>query len=156
MLLSPGQQMGDSLFRNIFQSKAIKQQDHHNLNRAWEILELIEIADKADTLVEGLSGGQKKLLSLGQALMVSPKLILLDEPVAGVNPKLIDKICEILLKLKGQGHNFLIVEHNMNFVRQICDMLYVLDAGEIIAEGPTTKALECEEVLHAYLAVTRN
>lgn len=156
MLLSPRKQSGESLIRSVFQPGKVRKQEQENLDKAWEILKMINMADKADELVGSLSGGQKKLLSLAQALMVSPELILLDEPVAGVNPRLIEDISEILLELKGQGHNFLIVEHNMQFVRQVCDLIHVLDAGEVIASGPTIETLESEEVLHAYLAGTRN
>jgi ABC-type branched-subunit amino acid transport system ATPase component len=88
--------------------------------------------------------------------MAEPQLILLDEPVAGVNPRLIDDILEAVFRLKDGGQNFLIVEHNMQFVRQACDRVAVLDAGQVLVSGPTLETLEREEVLEAYLAAPRN
>ncbi len=152
MLLSPPHQEGESILSALLRPGRVREQERKNRERALEILETVNLADKADTLVESLSGGQKKLLSLAQALMIGPKLILLDEPVAGVNPRLIEDIAQSLLKLKEQGQNFLIVEHNMKFVRQVCDVLHVLDAGDVIASGPTRETLNREEVLEAYLA----
>ncbi len=102
-----------------------------------------------------LSGGQKKLLSLAQTLMADPYLILLDEPVAGVNPKLIDEILEVIDRLRSDGYNFLVVEHNMRVVRRICDSIHVLDAGQVLAEGPPHETLQREEVLEAYLGTHR-
>jgi ABC-type branched-subunit amino acid transport system ATPase component len=107
--------------------------------------------DKSDDYAGSLSGGQRKLLSLAQALMAEPRLVLLDEPVAGVNPKLIGEIGEVILKLREQGQNFLIVEHNMHFIRSICDRVAVLDLGRVIAEGVAEDVLSREGVLQAYL-----
>jgi ABC-type branched-subunit amino acid transport system ATPase component len=156
MLLSPPGQTGEGIMAALLQPGRVRRQETRNLDRAWTILEQLQLEEKADTFVGDLSGGQKKLLSLAQALMIDPQIILLDEPVAGVNPRLIDDIMEAILELKKQGQNFLIVEHNMQFVRQICDMVYVLDAGEVIASGPTMETLEKPEVLEAYLAAPRN
>jgi ABC-type branched-subunit amino acid transport system ATPase component len=89
---------------------------------------------------------------MGQALMVRPKLLLLDEPVAGVNPRLIEDIVAVIRELQGQGQNFLIVEHNMQVVRRLCDSVTVLDAGRIIASGETNEVLQRDDVLRAYLA----
>ena len=156
MLLCPQGQVGESMFNTIFRPKAIRQQEEENLQKALEILEMVNLQDKADTLAGSLSGGQKKLLCLAQALMVDPKLILLDEPVAGVNPRLIDDILATIKQLQEQGQNFLIVEHNMKVIRQICDHVFVLDAGQIIAQGPPEETLQQEEVLRAYLAAPRS
>ncbi|MEF8823745.1 MAG: ABC transporter ATP-binding protein [Desulfohalobiaceae bacterium] len=152
ILLCPSRQEGESLLGALLRPAEVRRQERANREKAFEILETVNLADKANTLVGSLSGGQKKLLSLAQALMVGPKLILLDEPVAGVNPRLIEDISRALLQLKEQGQNFLIVEHNMKFVRQVCDVLHVLDAGDVIASGPTLETLKREEVLEAYLA----
>ena len=152
MLLSPSHQDGESILRSLLRPGKVRRQERENRERAFEILDTVNLADKSDTLVGSLSGGQKKLLSLAQALMISPRLILLDEPVAGVNPRLIEDIAQVLLTLKERGHNFLIVEHNMKFVRQVCDVLHVLDAGDVLASGPTLETLNRDEVLEAYLA----
>ena len=156
MLLCPQHQLGETILRSFLNPGQVKRQERQSLERAWQILDELLLADKADTCVGDLSGGQKKLLSIAQALMAEPHLILLDEPVAGVNPRLIDDILEAIARLRDKGQNFLIVEHNMQFVRQVCDRVYVLDAGEVLAAGPTVETLERDEVLEAYLAAPRN
>lgn len=156
MLLCPQDQAGESMFNTIFRPKLIKEQEKKYLQQAREILEMVNLLEKADHQAGDLSGGQKKLLCLAQALMVNPRLILLDEPVAGVNPRLIDDILATIKKLQEKGQNFLIVEHNMKVIRQVCDHVYVLDAGEIIAQGPPEETLQQEEVLRAYLAAPRS
>jgi ABC-type branched-subunit amino acid transport system ATPase component len=156
MLLCPQHQRGESILLSFLNPGQVRRQEKQSLERAWHILEELQLADKADTPVCDLSGGQKKLLSIAQALMAEPHLILLDEPVAGVNPRLIDDILEAVFRLKDGGQNFLIVEHNMQFVRQACDRVAVLDAGQVLVSGPTLETLEREEVLEAYLAAPRN
>lgn len=156
MLLCPLRQTGESIVLSFLRPGQVSRQERQSQERAWHILEELKLADKADTPVCDLSGGQKKLLSIAQALMAEPHLILLDEPVAGVNPRLIDDILEAVFRLKDQGQNFLIVEHNMQFVRQACDRVAVLDAGQVLVSGPTLETLEREEVLEAYLAAPRS
>lgn len=156
MLLCPQGQTGEGMLNTILKPGLVKSQEKRHLEKAREILELVNLQDMGDTLAGSLSGGQKKLLCLAQALMVNPKLILLDEPVAGVNPRLIDDILATIKQLQEQGQNFLIVEHNMKVIRQICDHVFVLDAGRIIAEGAPEETLQQEEVLRAYLAAPRS
>lgn len=156
MLLCPQEQAGESMVKTIFKQGLVRTQESRHLEKAREILELVKLGHMSDTLAGSLSGGQKKLLCLAQALMVNPKLILLDEPVAGVNPRLIDDILGTIRQLRDQGQNFLIVEHNMKVIRQICDHVFVLDAGRIIAQGEPEATLQQEEVLRAYLAAPRS
>jgi len=152
MLLAPQNQMGESILNTVLKIGRIREQEAEHLDRAWDIMKLVKLDHQADTQAGSLSGGQKKLLMLGQALMLRPKLVLLDEPVAGVNPRLIEDIVEVIRKLQRQGQNFLIIEHNMQVVRQLCDTIHVLDAGKVLASGPTVETLQREEVLNAYLA----
>ena len=84
--------------------------------------------------------------------MVEPRLVLLDEPVAGVNPRLIEEILDVIRRLRAEGQNFLIVEHNMRVIREVCDLVSVLDAGRVIAHGPAEETLKRDDVLRAYLA----
>jgi len=151
MLLAPQDQIGESLANMIFRSGAIRQQETANIARARELLAVVNLSSKADEYAGNLSGGQKKLLSLAQVLMAGPRLILLDEPVAGVNPLLVEEIATVVRRLREDGQNFLIVEHNMKFIRGSCDAISVLDAGRVIAAGEPRDVLRREDVLRAYL-----
>jgi branched-chain amino acid transport system permease protein len=98
-----------------------------------------------------LSFGQQKLVELAQVLMLEPRLVLLDEPAGGVNPGMIDRIAELIVQLNRQGISFLIVEHNMPMVLELCDPILVMAAGKVIAEGPPRAIQRDPVVLDAYL-----
>jgi neutral amino acid transport system ATP-binding protein len=151
MLLASRHQSGESIVKVLTRPGEVRREERDHADRARALLGIVKLADKADDYAGSLSGGQKKLLMLAQVLMAEPRLVLLDEPVAGVNPKLIDDIAEIVRRLREDGQNFLIVEHNMNFVRNICDQVTVLDAGQVIAEGAAGDVLSRDDVLRAYL-----
>jgi ABC-type branched-subunit amino acid transport system ATPase component len=102
-----------------------------------------------------LSGGQKKLLDLGRALMRAPQMILLDEPVSGVNPALSDAIARAIRELAAEGFRFIIVEHNMGFVRTISDHVVVLAEGKLLARGSFDAIVENVQVQEAYLGGSR-
>jgi ABC-type branched-subunit amino acid transport system ATPase component len=151
MLLAPQRQLGDGIVNVFLRAGAVRRAERQHIERARELLEVVNLGGKSDDYAGSLSGGQRKLLSLAQVLMAEPRLVLLDEPVAGVNPKLIGEIAGVIGRLRDKGQNFLIVEHNMTFVRAVCEHVAVLDAGRVIAEGTAADVLGREEVLHAYL-----
>ncbi len=101
-------------------------------------------------LIFDLSGGQKKLVELGRALLGHPKLLLLDEPMAGVNPALAVELGNYLLGIRDRGVTILVIEHNMSFIRQICDHVIVLATGRVIAEGSFAEVRANETVQSAY------
>ncbi len=152
MLLGRREQLGERIAMAALRPGAVRREEAQNMERAWALLEMVNLQDHADELAGSLSGGQKKLLALVQALMAEPQLILLDEPVAGVNPRLIEDIITVIRQLQAEGHNFLIIEHNMTAVRRLCDVICVLDMGHVLAEGPTAEVLAREDVLRAYIA----
>lgn len=151
MLMAPQGQTGESVIRGLLQPGAVRRAEQVSEARAREILELVKLDHQIDTYAGDLSGGQKKLLMLGQALMLAPKLILLDEPVAGVHPDLINDITDTIRQLQQEGQNFMIIEHNMGVVRNLCDTVCVLDAGTLLASGETEATLQRDDVLDAYL-----
>ena len=122
-----------------------------NRIKADEIMEFLGISALADMDMGSLSFGQKKLLDLGTVLMADPELILLDEPAAGVNLRLLEDIIEKLVTLKNQGRTILLIEHNMDLVMEISDEVIVMSAGMVIARGQPTEIQKNAEVLEAYL-----
>ena len=115
------------------------------------ILELLNLSHMKYSYARELSGGQKKLLELGRALIKNPKLLLLDEPLAGVNPKLAEEILDIIQKLSIEGINIIMVEHNINAVMKISERVVVMAEGKIIADGNPDAIRSDEKVIEAYL-----
>jgi ABC-type branched-subunit amino acid transport system ATPase component/ABC-type branched-subunit amino acid transport system permease subunit len=121
------------------------------LDRARECLELVGMGAMAGERAGTLSFGQQKLVELAQVLMLEPKLILLDEPAGGVNPRLIEQMTELIRECNRRGITFLVVEHNMPMVLGLCDPVVVLARGKALAEGPPAAIRENPAVLDAYL-----
>ncbi len=121
--------------------------------RAMELLEFTGIAGHARALAETLSYGQRKLLELAYVLVADPAIVLLDEPAGGVNPSLIQHIAARIRELNAAGKTFLIVEHNMDFVMDLCGHIAVLDYGTVVATGPPEIIREDQRVLDAYLGM---
>ena len=122
--------------------------------RAGELIDLVGLTRLADAPASIFSYGQKKLIALAAALMPHPKIVVLDEPVAGVNPTRIREVETILRRLNGAGETFLIVEHNVEFITNLSHRIIVLDQGKILAEGTSAQIHEDPRVLEAYLGVT--
>ncbi len=120
-------------------------------DRAMALLERVGLARFAGKLARGLSFGQKKLLELATALMPEPRIVLLDEPAAGVNPALLEAIVGYIEDLNRAGVTFLIVEHNMDLVMSLCDPIIVMAHGKVLAQGPRDEIQRDPRVLEAYL-----
>jgi len=151
MLLAPMGQIGDNPIRVFVNWKAWRNQDRTLAERAEEILELVGLIRQSDELAGSLAGGQLKLLSLAVALMNDGELLMLDEPTAGVDLALTDQIMGYLIQAHGQGKTLLIVEHRMRVISGICQYVYVLDAGEVIARGEPSEIQNNPQVIEAYL-----
>ena len=119
--------------------------------RADELLELLEIAHIADENAGGISGGQEKLLELGRILMLEPEVVLLDEPTAGVNPALQQRLTRHLATLNEQGTTFVVIEHDMSVIADICDVVSVFDQGKVLVEGEFAEVTADARVREAYL-----
>lgn len=119
--------------------------------KALEILARFKLAEKKDDFAASLSGGQRKLLEMARALMIDPTLVMLDEPMAGVNPALTQSLLDHILDLKTQGMTVLFIEHDMHMVRHIADWVVVMAEGKVVAEGPPDQVMKEQAVVDAYL-----
>jgi branched-chain amino acid transport system ATP-binding protein len=119
--------------------------------RTDEILEQLELWELRDEYAGNLSGGQRKLLELGRALMTDPDILLLDEPMAGVNPSLTDEIIEMIHELKEQGLTVLIVEHDVDMIMDISDKVIGMHQGSVLTSGPPEVVQNDDDLLEAYL-----
>ncbi len=122
---------------------------HHN--RAKELLESVGLWEKRRDQVENLSYGQRKLLEVGRALAMNVNIYLFDEPFAGLFPAMLERVGQLLESLKDQGKTIIFIEHNMDLIRRLSDYTFVLDSGELLAEGPVNEVLGRPEVIEAYL-----
>jgi branched-chain amino acid transport system ATP-binding protein len=150
MRLGAQKQPGESLLRALIKPFWQKNEDSIT-ETATELLKRFKLDAKADDFAAGLSGGQRKLLEMARALMTKPRLVMLDEPMAGVNPALTQSLLEHIRGLKSEGMTVLFVEHDMHMVRNISDWVIVMAEGKIVAEGPPNDVMKNPAVIDAYL-----
>jgi len=129
---------------------AVRSPDESVEKRVNDLLEFVDIEHLADEPASDLSTGQQKLLNLAATLVSEPEIVLLDEPTAGVNPKLVDDIVEAIVELNDGGTTFLVIEHNMNVITRLSDHLYVLTNGTNLTDGKPDEVLDDPRVLEAY------
>jgi branched-chain amino acid transport system ATP-binding protein len=151
LLAAAPDQTGEDLLGLFFRAGRVARQEAEITTRANEIITRLRLDRVADERARGLSGGQKKLLELGRALMLRPRFILLDEPFAGVNPVLIGELAARIRDLNATGIGFLIIEHDLDALTRLTPHLAVLDRGRIIAEGAPDAVLADAQVREAYL-----
>ncbi len=153
MLLAAKHQQGENPLNALFMRSSVKKSEKANLDKALELLEMLQIKHLKNNYAGDLSGGQKKLLSLGRVFMLEPEMILLDEPTAGVNPTLTVQLMETIKQLqRKENKSFFIIEHSMKVISHVCDKVYVLNFGQKIAEGTPEEIQQNEKVLEAYLS----
>ena len=152
LMLVPAGQSGESLWKAWVLPWRVRSEEERIRERAMGVLETLGLVALRDELAGNLSTGQKKLLELGRALMADPRLILLDEPAAGVNPTLMRTLVGLLRKLRDErGVSFLVIEHDMEVVMDLCDPVIVMANGRILTSGPPRQIQNDPVVLEAYL-----
>jgi neutral amino acid transport system ATP-binding protein len=156
MLVAGPHQPGEHFWSLVLRPVASRRRERELRERALEVLETFDLAKMADEYAGTLSGGQRKLLELGRALMVEPRLVLLDEPMAGINPTLGARLMDHIQRLRAeQGMTFLFVEHDMEVVMNHSDRVVVMADGRVIAAGEPHAVRNDPAVVDAYLGANR-
>ena len=151
MLVGPQHQLGESVVQLFTNPGSVRDEERANLERAEEMLERFEIDHLARQPATDISGGQLKLVELARAMLAEPDLLLLDEPVAGVNPTLANKLADLIEELNDEGITFLIIEHDMGFIMDLADPIIVLNQGAVLTEGTPAEVRGDDRVIEAYL-----
>ncbi|QXT63451.1 MULTISPECIES: ABC transporter ATP-binding protein [Tessaracoccus] len=150
MLLAATGQTGERFLPSLIKP-LWRGQEKANTERALEILSRFKLDAKAADFAGSLSGGQRKLLEMARALMTDPQVIMLDEPMAGVNPALVQSLLGHIQALRDEGMTVVFVEHDMHAVRHISEWVVVMAEGRVVAEGPPENIMENQAVVDAYL-----
>ena len=144
-------QIGENILMNWLNSKGVISRETEVIKKATETLDFLGLSHVSDELAGNLSGGQKKLLELGRTMMADAKLILLDEPGAGVNPTLMQKIGDMIIELnQKRGYTFCLIEHDMQLIERLCHRIIVLAEGRILQEGSMDEIRNNAKVVDAY------
>lgn len=151
LLAAAANPQGERLLASFICTRGRQQNEQLLSEKADQILVFLNLTRVRDLLAGSLSGGQKKLVELGRVLMLDPRCILLDEPFAGVNPVLIDEICERVRELNSRGIAFIVIEHHLQALKSLAGRLIVMDRGQILAEGDPTQVLNDPRVQEAYM-----
>ena len=132
----------------------MKRQDEESKAKTLTLLELVGLAHSASTLAGALPYGRQRLLEIARAMAAEPRLLLLDEPAAGLNPAETENLADVVRRIVERGTTVLVIEHDMHFVMGLAETIFVLDFGKKIAEGAPTEVQRSEAVLAAYLGGT--
>lgn len=152
MLYAPSQQ-GEGFISGLFKPTAVRLQEARLREEAYAMARRLKLDHVIDNLVTDISGGQKKLLEIGRALMAKPKLLLLDEPMAGVNPTLVEQIAQQLESIQLEGVSIVLIEHEMALIEKLCDEVVVMVQGKFFTRGNFAEVTSHREVQEAYLGI---
>jgi ABC-type branched-subunit amino acid transport system ATPase component len=151
MLLACPAQCGENVWRNFLAPQRVRAEQDAAIARSRALLEQVGLWPLANEPAKNLSGGQKKLLEISRALMLSPKMILLDEPTAGVSPLMSKSLGAVITKLRADGLTLVIIEHDMDVIAELCSPIYVLAEGRTLMSGTFNEVVSNRDVMHAYL-----
>ena len=151
LTMVPRNQIGEKIWNNWLRNNAVAREEQQIREKANGLLEFLNLSDLKNEYSGNLSGGQLKLLELGRALMSDPKVILLDEPAAGVNPTLLEEIIDRIRDIHSQGVTFLIIEHNMELVMRLCSSILVMAEGDILMRGAPEEIRSDPRLIDAFL-----
>jgi len=151
LMIAPRYQEGEKLFKALFNTKKQITQEKENKEKALELLNYLGLYDRRNEYVKDLSSTQSKLLEICRQLMMDPDILLLDEPMAGVDPSFQGVMLKYLNDLREGGLTLFIIEHNLGFVREISDIVYVMSYGRVITKGAWNEIIKDEKVITIYL-----
>jgi branched-chain amino acid transport system ATP-binding protein len=151
LLVVPAGQSGEKLLTGLFGWSRIRAEEAKVRRRAMEVLDFLRLSHVASQPAGALSGGQKKLLELGRAMMSGARTLLLDEPAAGVNRTLLATLRDDLKRLHQEGYTCLVIEHDMDFIGDLCDPIYVMAEGRVLMKGNMEEIRANTQVQEAYL-----
>lgn len=151
VMLAPPGQLGERFWANWLQPRAVAAQERRTRDAARHWLDFVGLSALEQQPASVLSGGQRKLLELARVMVAEPRLVLLDEPGAGVNPALLDQIVDKVAALNRQGTTFLVIEHNMDLVMTLCRPVMVMAQGRLLVQGEPETVLRDPRVVEAYL-----
>jgi branched-chain amino acid transport system ATP-binding protein len=154
VMVAAAGQAGEQFWNNWLRPKLVGEQERQNREAARYWLDFVGLSDWEQKPAQILSGGQRKLLELARVMVSKPRLVLLDEPGAGVNPVLLDQIVDRISALNAKGTTFLIIEHNMDLVASLCNPVMVMAEGQMLMSGDAETVLRDPRVIEAYLGTT--
>ena len=154
VMVAPRGQLGERFWSNWLQPRVVADQERKTMAAARHWLNFVGLSSLESQPARILSGGQRKLLELARVMVSVPKIVLLDEPGAGVNPALLDQIVDKVHALNAQGTTFLIIEHNMDLVATLCKPVMVMAQGKLLMTGSAEEVLNDPRVVEAYLGST--
>jgi branched-chain amino acid transport system ATP-binding protein len=156
VLLARRQFARESLWRSMTRARRLRRDEEADRSVVRGILERFQLADLKNELAGRLSGGQKRLLEFARIAAAEPRMIILDEPMGGVNPVLGARIGQAVRQFADEGRTVIVVEHNLPFIEKICDQVIVMDLGEVIAQGPFSGLRANPRVVDAYLGMDQS
>ena len=151
MLLGQPRQSGESAWLAFLGGRRVHDEESRAIDKARHLLEQVDLWHLANEPARNLSGGQKKLLEISRALMLDPKIILLDEPTAGVSPLMSSMLMKTISQLRDRGLTFAIIEHDMDMIAELCNPIYVLAEGRTLTSGTFREVAANADVMRAYL-----
>ncbi|MEQ8966260.1 MAG: ABC transporter ATP-binding protein [Azospirillaceae bacterium] len=155
LMVVPPAQVGENVLTSWFSWGRVRGQEAELRDRAEEVLDFLNLGHVRDELAGTLSGGQKKLLELGRTMMTDAKVVLLDEPGAGVNRTLLGELADFIRRLNTErGYTFCIIEHDMDLIASLCDPVIVMAQGTVLTQGTMAEVRADERVREAYLGAT--
>ena len=151
VMVGAAHQSGEAVLNALLRPGLVRRQDREIRERAMALLDFVTLARLADEPARVLSGGQRKLLELARVLIGNPRLLLLDEPAAGVNPSLLEVIIDRVLAIRDRGVTVLVIEHNLDMIARVCSRVLVMAQGRRLAEGAPAAVVRDPRVVEAYL-----